>query len=374
MQGVLVHEWIEETGGSEKVLDAMADAFPEADIHCLWNDAPQRYRSGRVKESWLSRTPLRSHKAAALLLMPAVWRRLKTRTSYDWMLVSSHLFAHHATFNKNSKRIRKFAYVHTPARYIWVPELDPRGRQPLARLLSPFFRVVDRRRAQDPTVEIAANSNFVRARIASSWGRDSKVIYPPVDVTFIQSVPNWRDELDPAETSIMDGLPAEFVLGASRFIPYKRLDLVIQAASAAGVPVVIAGSGPSEAALRELASKTPVQVIFVIEPSSKLLYALYQAALAFVFPPIEDFGIMPVEAMAAGAPVIANNAGGASESVIHGQTGLLVHEMTPQNVAVAISQVAGMDKAGIRLHATNFSRERFVSEIRAWVGGQGAEI
>ncbi|MCI0139975.1 glycosyltransferase [Arthrobacter bambusae] len=370
MQGVLVHEWIDVNGGSEKVLDAMAEAFPDTDIHCLWNDAPQRFPVRRVNETWLSRTPLRRHKALALPLMLFTWRRLRSQSELDWMLVSSHLFAHHAFFPRNVGSPRKFVYVHTPARYIWVPDLDARGHHPLARIISPVLKAIDRRRANDREVEFAANSHFVKERIAAAWGREAPVIYPPVDVMDIQSVPDWRTSLTHDERALVDRLPKDFVLGASRFIPYKKLDLVIKAADLAGVPAVIAGLGPCEEELRALAAKAQVQVEFVISPSTNLLYALYQMSCAFIFPPIEDFGIMPVEAMAAGAPVIANSQGGAAETVVHGVTGLLLSRLTPESIAEAIGQIHEIDREAVRSRARAFSRERFLEEIRAWVDGQ----
>lgn len=364
---MLVHEWIDVTGGSEKVLDAMAEAFPDAEIHCLWNNAPQRFPDRKVRESWLSRTYLSRHKAAALPFMPFIWRNLKSGKDVDWMLVSSHLFAHHARLRRNSRHLRKFVYVHTPARYIWVPELDARGLRLVARLASPLLRKLDRARAKDTQVEFAANSQFVRERIQTAWGREAKVIYPPVDVAAIQSVKDWSTEVTEEERDELKRLPANFVLGASRFIPYKQLDLVVRAGESAGLPVVIAGSGPDEAALRDLASVATVPVYLFVNPSTAMLYALYQASMVYIFPAVEDFGIMPVEAMATGVPVIANAVGGAAESVLHEVTGMLIEDMTPSNVATAISYVAAMDREVIRHHARNFSKERFLREIHDWV-------
>ena len=111
MAGVIVHEWIEKTGGAEKVLDAMIGCFPDADIRVLWNDAQDRYPGRRVGESWLSRTPLRRSKALALPLMPLTWRNLSASKAYEWMLVSSHLFAHHAKFLGTNRDIPKLVYA-----------------------------------------------------------------------------------------------------------------------------------------------------------------------------------------------------------------------------------------------------------------------
>lgn len=345
----------------------MAEAFPNVDIQCLWNNAPERFPLRRVKETWLSKTPLRRNKAVALPFMPHTWRTLSSSMSLDWMLVSSHLFAHHARFPRNRKTIRKFVYVHTPARYIWVPALDSRGFHPMARIIAPILRFIDRKAAQDLTTQFAANSHFVKQRIQTAWGREARVIYPPVDVTQIQSVEDWRVCLTDDERNRLERLPDRFILGASRFIRYKRLDLVIKAGALAGIPVVIAGSGPDESDLRELASGSNVRVEFIIQPSTEMLYALYQSATAFVFPAVEDFGIMPVEAMAAGAPVIANSIGGAAESVRHGVTGLLIDPMHEDKIAEAIVGIQAIDRDEVRSHARAFSRERFLEEIQDWV-------
>ena len=126
----------------------MASIYPDAEIVCLWNDSVGRFDPSKVRESWLARTPLRRSKALALLFMPATWRRMSDR-QYDFALISSHLFAHHARFS-GVPRSRRFVYVHSPARYIWNPELDRRGAGVMARALSRLLKPVDRRRAQEP--------------------------------------------------------------------------------------------------------------------------------------------------------------------------------------------------------------------------------
>ena len=140
--GFIVHEWLEQRGGAEQVVDAMREAFPDADLVALWNDAPEKYCD--VHESWLARTPLRHHKALSLPIQPYVWRRALPPMQLDWLLVSSHLFAHHIDVRTPSgERVPKYVYAHTPARYIWTPELDGRGRSLPARAGSVLFRPVD---------------------------------------------------------------------------------------------------------------------------------------------------------------------------------------------------------------------------------------
>lgn len=366
MPGVLVHEWIAPAGGSENVLEAMSRIYPEADIVCLWNDSAGRFSGRRVTESWLARSPLRRSKVAALPFMPVAWRGLANR-DYDWALISSHLFAHHVRFNRQDRDFRRFVYVHTPARYLWNPELDARGSSIPVRAAASLLRPLDRRRAQAPTA-YAANSRFVRTRIRAAWGVDARVIYPPVDIEQIQSVADWATRVEEPEAAVLAGLPGDFVFGASRFIPYKRLDLVIKVGETVGRPVVLAGHGPELPALRAAAATASVPVRIVESPSTELLYALYQAALLYVFPAVEDFGIMPVEAMAAGAPVLGPMLGGAAESVEAGRTGALVDFASANQIRAGFDTALATRRQDRLERARRFSAARFADEITAWVG------
>ncbi|PPF82215.1 glycosyltransferase family 4 protein [Subtercola sp. Z020] len=361
---MIVHEWLEPLGGAEKVMEEIAALYPDSPIRCLWNDAPQRFESSRVTETWLARTPLRRHKALALPIMPEVWRHLGSSDA-EWILSSSHLFAHHARFSGPARNAPKYVYAYTPARYIWEPDADVRGNSFGARAVSRPLRALDRRRAQEPK-SIAAISEFVRERIKRDWGRDSIVIYPPVDIAaFADDAPG---ELTEGEQQILDSLPDTFVMGASRFIPYKRLDLVIQLGVAADVHVVLAGNGPSMGELRALADQHPGQVTFVDRPSLALLRELYRRALVYVFPPIEDFGIMPVEAMATGTPVIARSFGGAAETVVDGVTGALLPNFTETEMREAVDRVASIDPAACKAQADQFTRAAFHKGMTDWVG------
>lgn len=364
MGGLLVHEWIEERGGSERVFDAVAETFPEADLLCLWNDNPQGYSGKKLKETWLANTPLRRSKPAALPFMPMTWRNQKNN-SYEWIFVSSHLFAHHVSLT-TKQPVDKFVYVHTPARYIWTPDMDERGAGILPRLASGPLRVLDRHRAKEAK-SIAANSEFVRKRIESTWGLDSRVIYPPVDVSELGEVSDWYSRLTEHERREVKHLPPTFILGASRFVSYKRLDLVIEAGEASQLPVVLAGAGPLAQELRKQGSEASVPVVFFENPSDSMIRYLYQKALVYVFPPVEDFGIMPVEAMAVGTPVVANAVGGAAESVLHGHTGALLEAFGKRELKNAVEVAASAKPEDCVLRAKKFSKERFKSEIHEWI-------
>jgi glycosyltransferase involved in cell wall biosynthesis len=364
MSGVIVHEWLEPHGGAEKVMEEIAGIFPDAPIRCLWNDAPGRFDADRVTETWLSKTPLRKKKSVALPFMPATWRHLG-RSDAEWILCSSHLFAHHARFSGPARLAPKFVYTYTPARYIWEPELDQRGESLIARAVSRPLQRLDAHRAQEAT-SIAAISEFVRERIARTWGRDSVVIYPPVDVS--SYVGGSINDLEPSEREILEKLPETFVLGASRFIPYKRLDLVIKLGVTTGTHVVLAGNGPILGELQRIAAAYPGQVTFVDRPSLALLRELYRKALAFVFPPVEDFGIMPVEAMATGTPVIARSKGGAAETVVDGVTGFLLDTFSESEMIRAVGRLSELRPGDCVAQAEKFNSRRFQTDLSNWVG------
>ncbi len=360
MSGVLVHEWLSRRGGSENVFEELGRIFPDARRFCLWNASEGRFAD--VGETWLARTPLKGRKALALPLMPLAWRQLPA-VDADWVLTSSHLFAHHARFRGAAGKAPKLVYAHTPARYIWTPELDGRGNGALARAASGALKPLDRRRAAEP-VAIAANSRFIAQRIADTWQREATVIYPPVDVARFSVAP----ALDASDAERLASLPQEFLLGVSRFVPYKQLERVIDAGAASDLPVVLAGSGDDEARLRAIGeARHPGAVHFVEHPSTDLLGALYRRAHAVVFAPIEDFGIIPVEAMASGTPVIANAVGGAAESVVDGVTGAIVDEWSPSALRDAVERAVGADPDACAARATQFGVEVFAARVSAWV-------
>jgi glycosyltransferase involved in cell wall biosynthesis len=195
--------------------------------------------------------------------------------------------------------------------------------------------------------------------------RESTIIHPPVDVAGFAE--GSATELAPGEHEILAALPKVFVLGASRFVSYKRLDLAIATGVAAGLPVVLAGDGPDLGRLQSIAAEHPGTVTFVPRPSTTLLRELYVRALAFVFASVEDFGIMPVEAMSTGTPVLVNSIGGASETVLDGLTGAHIRSEQPSELRRALEIAVSTSPEACRARAWEFDGSHFGSRISAWM-------
>ncbi|MEV4494102.1 glycosyltransferase [Micromonospora arborensis] len=347
----LVHEWFGVTGGSEKVFRQIADLVPHGERFVLWKDRGVEEPS--LRESWLARSPIRHSKAVALPFMPLTWRTL-TRQRFDVVISSSHAFAHTVKLGP-PETTRHLSYIHAPARYIWSPDFDGRGSNPLLALPRRALQAVDVRFSRH-VHSYAANSREVQSRIRHYWRRDAVVVNPPVDVDFFSSAPA-ADQVQ----------SRDYLLGVGRWIPYKKFDLIIEIAEAAGLPVVIAGSGPEEANLRRLAERVRVPVTIEVMPSKERLRQLYWGAKALLFPVHEDFGIIPVEAQACGTPVIGINRGGLLETVVDGETGLLIESTDPDTFAALTARLGELREDRIRANASTFSEAAFAAKFSAWV-------
>jgi glycosyltransferase involved in cell wall biosynthesis len=347
----VVHEWLSPVGGSEDVFRAIGDLIPHAQKYVLW--AEPGAEAGPVRETWLARTPLRGSKALALPLMPLVWRT-SGRPGPDVVISSSHAFAHTVKLG-DPGRTRHLSYVHSPARYVWSPDYDSRGAGRALAVPRRALRWVDRRGGRHVHAYVA-NSAEVRDRIRRFWGRDAAVVHPPVDVEF------FGEDVDATKPPARD-----YLLGAGRWVAYKKFDLIIDIAARAGLPLVLAGSGPEEQALRRRAAGFGLHVTFEVRPGRERLRELYQGARALLSPAHEDFGIVAVEAQAAGTPVIGLGRGGLRETVVHGETGYLVDSDDPADYDRYIRLAPLLDREGIRLHASGFSRAVFAERMTGWV-------
>jgi teichuronic acid biosynthesis glycosyltransferase TuaH len=355
---LVVHEWVSGRKGSEKVFEALAELLPDADLLALSAEPDHGLRLDprRLRTTWLDQPYLRSRKAASLPLMPIAWWSTRL-DDYSMAVTSHHAAAHHVGRRLDCPHL---VYVHTPARYIWSPELDGRASSPLLRPARELLMTLDRNAAQRPT-SYAANSSAVAARIAEYWDRDASVIHPPVDVEFYR--PSTPDE-----PTLVEALPFEsYVLGVSRFVPYKRLETVIGVGEDLGMPVVLAGSGPDEDRLRARAAHSTVPVRIETSPSDLRLRALYQGAACFVFPAVEDFGIVMVEAQACGTPVVAPGAGGALDIVQPEIGGVLAPTSDVADLTAAAERAMSLDRGTVRASTERFRPTTFACQVERWI-------
>ena len=355
----LAHEWLDQPAGSEKTFLSMADAFPDADLFALSNDLDAAVLQGRtVRTTFVPRTPLlRSSRPLALPLMPLAWRLIDAG-EYDLVITSSHACVKGF---RPGRAATHLCYCYTPMRYVWEADDDRGGSQRLARFgPAAALRSWDRRSARWVD-DFAAISLAVQERIEAHYGRSSRVIHPPVDTEFYRP--------GPVDDPALPFPAGQFVLACSRFIPYKRLDVAIETAARIGIPIVVAGSGPAEEQLRATAARARADAAFVGRPTDIDLRCLYRAAAAFIFPALEDFGIVAVEAQACGTPVVALDAGGSRDTVVDGATGRLVAGQDLDAFAVGLADLLASpaDPAACTANASRFSTARFQAAIRAWV-------
>jgi glycosyltransferase involved in cell wall biosynthesis len=369
MRVALVHDWLTGMRGGERCLEVFCELFPDADlftlVHVPGRVAPIIERR-RIVTSFIQHLPAAATRYRHYVpLMPAAIGRFDFR-GYDLVLSSSHCVAKGARPAPGSVHV---CYCFTPMRYVWDRYDDYVGGEAslAARLampvLAPALRVWDRASTRR-VHHFVAISEHVRARVCRAYGRDAAVIYPPVDVQ--------RFEL-------ADGAEGDFYLVVSALVPYKRVDLAIHAANALGRRLVVVGIGPEESRLRALAGPT---VEFLGWRSDAEIAHLYRECRAVLFPGCEDFGIVPLEAMAAGRPVIALAAGGALETIVPPggdapPTGLLFEDQSAAGMTAAIRRFESdawyFSPKALRARAERFGRERFRTAIRDYLAIRLAE-
>jgi glycosyltransferase involved in cell wall biosynthesis len=355
MKLALAHEWLDAYAGSEATFAEMAACFPDADLYALSKNPALDFVPGRaVRTTILDRGRVRDTRALTLPLMPAAWRSLRTRSSYDAVVTSSHAFARWFP----TKGALHLSYTYTPVRYVWSPEIDGRGAGHAMAGARAVLRRLDQRSVAWVD-DFASISTEVASRVLRFYGRESRVIFPPVDVDFF-SVPLGEQRA------------SDVVVSFGRFVPYKKHDVAIRVAKALGVRAVIVGSGPDEARLRSLAQALhPTGVEFVRQPTREAIRRIMQMASVLVFASHEDFGIVPVEAQASGLPVVALGIGGVLDTVQDGVTGLHVPNDSTEEFAAAVeSALAGnLDSDECKRNAQRFSREEFRKQFSDWVNG-----
>jgi len=355
----IVHDWLTGMRGGEKVLDAVCERFPDAAlftlVHVRGSVSPTIERL-QPRTSFVQNLPMVKRLYRAYLpLFPAAVEQIDL-DGFDVVLSISHCAVKSVIKARGATHV---CYCLTPMRYAWDqfdayfgPERAGRVGSGIMRRLMDHMANWDRETASRADRYVAI-SHYVAGRIRRYYNRDAIVVYPPVDTTFFT----------PAAQS--NG-SEPYALVVSALVPYKRLDIAIEAARIAGVPLKIAGDGPDR---DRLARGAGANTTFLGRVSDDQIRELYRHAAVTLLPGEEDFGIVPVEAQACGRPVVALGRGGATETVVDGQTGVLVEELSAAAFADGISRAmsASFDRTAIRRHAEQFSRERFVREIAAQV-------
>ncbi len=352
----IVHDWLNQVGGAEDVLAEMHALYPSAPIYTSIyapEKMPAAMRGWDIRTTWMDRLPgVYDHHQPYLPFYPLAFGRLDL-TAYDVVLSNKSGFCHGVRVREDAYHID---YCLTPTRYVWMPDAYMAregfgkavewGAKPLLAWLKRW----DYEAAQRVT-HFVAISHEVQDRIRRYYQRESVIIYPPVDTSRFR--PNDRP-------------PEPFFLVLSRLIPYKRIDLAVRACNRVGCRLIVAGDGRDRAALEAIAGPTIEFRGRVSDAEAEDLMARCQA---FLFPGLEDFGITPLQAQAAGRPVIAYGAGGALDTVIPGVTGEFFHEPTPEALAELLADFdpARYDPAACRANAERFSVERFRRELGEYV-------
>lgn len=347
----IIHDWLVNYGGAERVVEAFLEIYPDADIYTLVYDEEKMgktFPKEKVKTTFIQKFPKGTKIYTKLLpFMPYAFEELDL-SEYDLVISSSSCCAKGVITGPNTKHI---SYVHSPMRYAWDLYHDYKKRSgKLTRFFMSIFmkslREWDYISSQRIDV-ILANSNYVAKRINKFWNRECKVVYPPVDI----------DRLSPNRKNSED-----FYVVFSRFVPYKRIDLAIEACKKLGRKLVVIGDGEQREYLKSLADEN---ITFTGRISDEEVKDYLQRCKAMIFCAEEDFGIVPLEAQACGRPVIAYGKGGALETVVDKETGIFFDKQEIESIVKGIGEFEklNLNTQEIYKHAMKFSRERFKKEI-----------
>ncbi len=358
MKVALIHDHLAQAGGAEKVLEVLADIFPEAPIFTLLYDkknVDKYFKGRRIETSIIQSLPggVKYYQWYMPLMPMAV--EFFDLSSYDLIISDASAFAKGVITSTDTLHI---CYCHTPTRYIWdythqyINELKyNKYFKKIISLVLNYIRIWDRQ-AADRVDLFIANSKTVKKRIFKYYRRNSAVIYPPVDL----------------ESFFISAGQDDYFLAGGRLAPYKKLDLIIEAFKGLDKKIKIYGDGVDMERLKKLAQgHDNIELLGRVD--EKTITELYSKCQAYINPQEEDFGITVIEAMASGRPVIAYRKGGATETVIENKTGLFFNSQEPEELRDVIQNFDNTKfiSEDIREHAKQFSKERFKQEIKEFI-------
>lgn len=354
MKVALVHDYLNQFGGAERVLLVLAELFPDAPIYTLFHEPERldgRFAGRDIRTSFLDRSFIRKNHRAFIPLLAKAAESIKIPDEYDVVFSDSAGFGKGITVPEHTFHI---SYLHSPLRYAWEPEayLGTLFPRPLIALGSPFIsylRKWDERTAKRPHL-LLTNSHHTRSKIKAFYRRDAHVIYPPVDT----------DTFYPEQTQKSRG----YFLAYGRIIHYKRFDLIVDAFNELELPLLIVGGGPHEKHVRKRI-KSPSIVMRPMEKDENELRRIISNAQAVLFPQEEDFGLVAAEAITCGTPVIAYGKGGGPEIVKDGVNGVLFKRQTARSLKQAVERFLDLDirTEAVTDSARPFSKEEFKKRI-----------
>jgi glycosyltransferase involved in cell wall biosynthesis len=361
----LVHDWLTGRRGGEKVLEVLAELYPEAPIFTLFHfrgTQTDEIERRDIRTSFLQRFPFLKKKYRSYLPLFPLAAEMFDLQEFGLVISSSHCVAKGAIPHPEALHI---SYVHSPMRYAWnhyFSYFSPERLPLFSRLVIPSR--IHRLRIWDVTSSsrvdfFVANSGNVASRIEKYYRRPADVIHPPVDTDFFQ----------PADSVTRQ----DFFLVVSALVPYKRLELAIEVFNRNGRPLKIVGSGPDYKRLKKISGN---QVEFLGSVDDLALRRLYQSAQALILPGEEDFGIAALEAQACGTPVIAFGGGGALETVIPDVTGILFPDLSAAGLSRALDKFRSFsfNRTNLRSNAMRFSRRVFKENLSQFIEGKWAEF
>lgn len=360
MKVALVHDYLFDYGGAERVLEALHDLYPDAPLYTSFVDEKKlgihwsKFKNWDIRQSWMTKIPLYKKIVSPLRLFAMHFFESFDLSEYDVVISSSNAYFAKAVITKSW--VPHICYCHTPPRSLYgYSTMTDWQKNPVMKFVGEWINKQikgdDFLSAQRVDFFIA-NSKEVQGRIKKFYNRDATVIFPPVDVP---------------EKLVRKEAGEPYFLYASRLAFSKHPELAIEAANKMSLPLKVVGVGKMFDHLQSLARST---VEMLGEVSDEELHKLYQGAEALLYPvEDEDFGMVPVEAMGHGVPVIAHKSGGPKETIIDGKTGVFFETLTANGLVEAIEkfQTKKWDRAAIHKHALTFKKERFQKEIKQFV-------